>query len=73
MRNHNSAVDADDTIGIVDNSIIDIGHEALIRRWDKLKGEGEENWIREEQEDAEQYRALLRYVDSWGHHTRRKI
>jgi WD40 repeat protein len=61
--NDNSAVENSD-IGIADDSIIDIGHEALIRRWDKLKGEGEENWIRDEQDDAEQYRALLRYVES---------
>ena len=59
-----SVVDADANIGIVDNSIIDIGHEALIRRWNKLQGEGEENWIRDEELDAEQYRALLRYVDA---------
>jgi WD40 repeat protein len=43
-----------------DNSIIDIGHEALIRNWDKLKGGGDTDWIREEQEDGEQYRGLLR-------------
>ena len=62
--NDDPTVDADNAIAIVDGSIIDIGHEALIRRWDKLKGEGTENWIREEQEDAEQYRGLLRYADS---------
>lgn len=44
------------------DSIIDIGHEALIRRWDKLKGVGDENWMRDEQEDAERYRDLLRYA-----------
>jgi WD40 repeat protein len=60
----NSTVDTDPKIGIADDSIIDIGHEALIRRWDRLKGEGEEHWIRDEQEDAEQYRALLRYRGS---------
>ncbi len=48
---------------IADDSIIDIGHEALIRRWDTLEGEGEENWIREEERNGEQYRALLRYAD----------
>jgi WD40 repeat protein len=63
--NDNFAVDTHSKIDIADDSIIDIGHEALIRRWDKLlKGEGEENWIRDEQEDAEQYRALLRYADA---------
>lgn len=43
-----------------DNSIIDIGHEALIRRWDVLKGSSDADWIREEQEDGEQYRGLVR-------------
>ena len=63
--NDNSVVDTDSNLDIADNSIIDIGHEALIRRWDKLKGEGgEENWIREEERDADEYRALLRYADA---------
>jgi hypothetical protein len=43
-----------------DDSIVDIGHEALIRRWSKLKGGGETDWIREEQDDGEKYRDLLR-------------
>ena len=43
-----------------DNSIVDIGHEALIRRWSKLKGGGETDWIREEQDDGEKYRDLVR-------------
>jgi energy-coupling factor transporter ATP-binding protein EcfA2 len=43
-----------------DDSIVDIGHEALIRRWEMLKGDGNTDWIREEQDDAEQYRDLLR-------------
>jgi WD40 repeat protein len=49
------------TAGELQNdSIIDIGHEALIRRWDMLKGDGDTDWIREEQDDAEQYRDLVR-------------
>jgi WD40 repeat protein len=55
-----SNIDTDPTIEI--DSIIDIGHEALIRRWDRLQAEGTENWMRDEQEDAERYRALLRYA-----------
>jgi WD40 repeat protein len=54
---------SDSSIGDAD-SIIDIGHEALIRRWDRLQGKGEENWIRDEERDAEQYRSLLRYADA---------
>jgi WD40 repeat protein/energy-coupling factor transporter ATP-binding protein EcfA2 len=45
---------------LVEESIIDIGHEALIRRWGKLKGDGDADWIREEHDDAEQYRSLVR-------------
>jgi WD40 repeat protein len=62
--NDSSVVNTDSNFDIADNSIIDIGHEALIRRWDKLKGEGKENWINEEERDAEQYRALVRYADA---------
>jgi hypothetical protein len=43
-----------------DHSIIDVGHKALIRRWEMLKGDGETDCIREEQDDAEQYRDLVR-------------
>jgi WD40 repeat protein len=49
-----------------DDSIIDVGHEALIRRWDMLKGDGDTDWIREEQEDAEQYRAIVRTARTKG-------
>ena len=65
-------LDADSISSIIDNSIIDIGHEALIRRWDKLEGKGKENWIREEEQDAEEYRGLLRYAERWLHHTPRR-
>ena len=44
------------------NSIIDIGHEALIRRWDRLQGDGEENWMHEEVDDSERFKRLLGYV-----------
>ncbi|WP_294538348.1 hypothetical protein [uncultured Rhodoblastus sp.] len=45
---------------LCDSSIIDIGHEALIRRWSKLKGEGGADWIREEQDDGERYWELAK-------------
>jgi WD40 repeat protein len=51
-----------DGSNIEDDAIIDIGHEALIRRWDKLMGDGKENWMREEQDDADRCRDLLRYA-----------
>jgi WD40 repeat protein len=60
----NFGVDTESNVDITNNSIIDIGHEALIRRWDRFEREGEQNWIQDEQEDAEQYRALLRYADA---------
>jgi WD40 repeat protein/energy-coupling factor transporter ATP-binding protein EcfA2 len=51
---------------LADDAIVDIGHEALIRRWSKLKGGGETDWIREEQEDAERYRDLVRIANGGG-------
>jgi WD40 repeat protein len=46
--------------------IIDIGHEVLIRRWQKLGGLETPNWVREEQGDGENYRALLLYAQKNG-------
>jgi WD40 repeat protein len=63
-RNDNFNVRTDPTMAMDEESIIDIGHEALIRRWNKLQGPGKENWIREELDDADQYRALVRYADA---------
>jgi WD40 repeat protein/energy-coupling factor transporter ATP-binding protein EcfA2 len=45
---------------LAEDSIVDIGHEALIRRWGKLKGDGDADWLREEYDDAERYRSLVR-------------
>ena len=58
------SVSADSISSIIDNSIIDIGHEVLIRRWNRLEAKGKENWIREEELDAEEYRGLLRYANA---------
>ena len=39
---------------------IDVGHEALLRRWDKVSGRGAElGWLRAEQHAGERYRGLL--------------
>ncbi|MEY9360907.1 tetratricopeptide (TPR) repeat protein [Bradyrhizobium yuanmingense] len=39
---------------------IDVGHEALLRRWDKVSGSGAEvGWLRAEQQAGERYRGLL--------------
>jgi len=40
-------------------SVVDIGHEALIRRWDRLGGGGR-NWVQEELEDREKLLDLER-------------
>lgn len=50
---------------IADNSRIDVGHEALLRRWDKVSGAGAElGWLRLEQQAGERYRALLAMADN---------
>jgi len=39
---------------------IDVGHEALLRRWEKVSGRGAElGWLRAEQQAGQRYRALL--------------
>lgn len=45
---------------IGDTTRIDVGHEALLRRWDKASGHGAElGWLRAEQQAGERYRGLL--------------
>jgi tetratricopeptide (TPR) repeat protein len=45
---------------ISDETRIDVGHEALLRRWDKVSGRGAElGWLRAEQQAGERYRGLL--------------
>jgi tetratricopeptide (TPR) repeat protein len=45
---------------ISDDTRIDVGHEALLRRWDKVSGHGAElGWLRAEQQAGERYRGLL--------------
>ena len=39
---------------------IDVGHEALLRSWEKVSGSGAElGWLRSEQQSGERYRVLL--------------
>jgi WD40 repeat protein len=57
---------APDAEGLEDASIVDIGHEALIRRWDKLGSTDIVNWLRAEQEDGEIYRDLVRFASVNG-------
>jgi hypothetical protein len=56
----------DDAHEIDEDSVVDIGHEALIRRWRKLSGEDDANWVREEHEDGERYRDLVRRARAGG-------
>lgn len=45
---------------ISDTTRIDIGHEALLRRWEKVSGRGADpGWLRNEQRAGERYRGLL--------------
>ena len=47
------------------NTRIDVGHEALLRRWEKVSGHGLElGWLRAEQQAGERYRGLLVMADS---------
>jgi WD40 repeat protein len=57
---------APDAEALEDISIVDIGHEALIRRWDKLGSTDIVNWLRAEQEDGEIYRDLVRFANVKG-------
>jgi len=62
------------TAGLPDETIIDVGHEALLRRWTRVSGDpdatGERGdkreigWLRQEQRDGERYRFLHSCVDS---------
>jgi tetratricopeptide (TPR) repeat protein len=50
---------------IKDNTRIDVGHEALLRRWDKVSGAGADlGWLRQEQQAGERYRALLAMAEN---------
>ena len=50
--------------GLDDEAVIDIGHEALIRRWQSL--DGEQSWVREEERDADRLRELLTLASARG-------
>jgi tetratricopeptide (TPR) repeat protein len=49
------------------NTRIDVGHESLLRRWDKVSGHGGDlGWLRKEQRAGERYRGLLAIAESGG-------
>jgi len=55
------------------NTVIDVGHEALLRRWARVSGDAEATgeradkrdigWLRQEQKDGERYQFLRSCVD----------
>jgi len=46
-----------------ETAVVDIGHEALIRRWERLGGLDQTNWVHQEREDAEKYSRLVTLAD----------
>jgi hypothetical protein len=59
---------------IEDSTVIDISHEALIRQWDKLNGRDlDEDWLEEEQADAEIWRRLYLHLQAFGKNPRRLL
>ena len=58
---------------LTDDDVVDIGHEALLRRWKTLSGEGlakmaptpsaHPGWLAEERADGERYRTLLSLLE----------
>jgi hypothetical protein len=52
-----------------DDPEVDIGHEALIRSWKRLAGPGldfKAGWLREERQDGDEWRGLIRRAISGG-------
>jgi tetratricopeptide (TPR) repeat protein len=58
---------------VVDETVIDVGHEALLRRWERIRGlpgaTGDVNdempigWLAQEQKDGRKYQMLLSMLD----------
>jgi hypothetical protein len=60
----------DAEVALTDDTVIDIGHEALIRLWRKIEDRDaidyqgrSKGWLRAEERDGRIYRALLEYAD----------
>ncbi len=46
---------------------IDVGHEALLRRWEKVSGHGSDvGWLSDEQQAGQRYRGLLAIAEGEG-------
>jgi hypothetical protein len=59
---------------IEDSTVIDVSHEALIRQWDKLNGRDvDEDWLKEEQADAEISRRLYLNLQAFSNNPRRLV
>ena len=61
---------------LADDTMVDIGHEALLRRWGRIRGlpgatgeRGDKNpvgWLRQERRDGQRYQLLLSMLDNDG-------
>ena len=59
---------------IEDATVIDVSHEVLIRRWDKLGGrDADKGWLKEEQTDAETWKRLYSRVQAFIRDPRRLL
>ena len=57
-----------------DTDPVDVSHEALIRQWTKMRViAGETNWVEEEKQDADTWRALAREAGKFAHNPRRRL
>jgi tetratricopeptide (TPR) repeat protein len=58
-----------ETAALTDETRIDVGHEALLRRWERVSGDPrtgstQTGWIRAEESDGRDYRVLLLMAES---------
>ncbi len=68
-----------DAPGIASDTLIDVGHEALLWRWERMsggpsapgsaKGQASHGWLADEQDDGLIYRGLLTLLDQAGGET----
>src|SRR5262249_345025 len=59
---------------IEDSTVIDVSHEPLIRQWDKLNArDPDEDWLKEEQADAELSRRLFLNLQAFSNNPRRLL
>jgi hypothetical protein len=52
-----------ETVPLTDETVLDISHECLLRKWDRMQ-----SWLEEESHSAEMYRRLLKAARLWASH-----